>query len=87
MAYIDVNRSPALSAALGENRTNATAGIPSLFAKIKSVFEAAQLRQNLRHMPPHLLRDIGFTEGDISVLHAETEIGRPENIESLRLMR
>ncbi len=87
MAYIDTNRSPALSAALGANRTKATAGITGLFAKIKSVFEAAQLRQNLRHMPPHLLRDIGFSEGDISVLHAETEIGRPENIETLRLMR
>ncbi|MEJ6709356.1 MAG: DUF1127 domain-containing protein [Amylibacter sp.] len=87
MAYIETNRSPALTAALSENRTKATAGITGLFVKIKSVFEAAKLRQNLRHMPPHLLRDIGFSEGDISVLHAESEIGRPENIESLRLMR
>lgn len=87
MAFIDTNRARALSAALGENHAKATNGTTGFFATLRSVFESAHRRRKLRQMPSHLLRDIGLTDGDISVLHAETEIGRPENFETLRHMR
>ena len=85
MAFIEIHRSTALNAAL--KSAHPSTGIRAIFAGLMSAFETVQRRRKLRTMSPHLLRDIGLTEGDIAVLKSEAEFDQSIETGSLRLLR
>ena len=74
MAYIETNRSTNLRAALGTSSTGT--GLRGLVLRIKSAMQSVQGQQKLRNMPAYLLRDIGFSEGDIQVLRDQEALGK-----------
>jgi uncharacterized protein YjiS (DUF1127 family) len=70
MAFIETN----LRAALGTPSTGT--GLRGLFLRLISVIQNEQSAQKLSAMPAYLLRDIGFSEGDIQVLRDQAALDR-----------
>jgi uncharacterized protein YjiS (DUF1127 family) len=83
MAYVNVNHSNALAKALTPKHQANDYGVVDLFSNIAALWQAVQLKQKLRHMPPHLLKDIGLTDHDIILLQPHKEYGHPDNLETL----
>jgi uncharacterized protein YjiS (DUF1127 family) len=86
MAFIETKQPSALKAALSTSK-QATKGVFSIFQSLKSTMAETQRRKKLRNMSPHLLRDIGLTPGDISVLQAEQKHFDSMELETLRHIR
>ena len=87
MAHIDTHHSSALNAILHPAATSTKSVFAAIWHRIKAALERAQNQRKLRHMPPHILRDIGLSESDIAQLQVQREFGNAENLETIRMQR